>query len=231
MYRHETEPITSIVNLFTRLDSFRTELSSHPLLAAARTQQLTRPILEDFAFHQYSDSILWIPMLAQMKSKAVRSRRLQRAIEDNIAHEAGLGGTSHVELAKQMMRSLGLRRLDAFPVETFAHSASLWLSDPFADMSEPETAGWLLVAETLVPLMFAAITPCFAALGCETTYFTEHVHVDDAEHAAWMAESVADVVAIYGETSIPAIVAGMTDAWEETREVPDTLWRKQCASR
>ena len=31
-------------------------------------------------------------MLAQMKSKATRSRRLRTAIEDNIAHEAGLGG-------------------------------------------------------------------------------------------------------------------------------------------
>jgi pyrroloquinoline quinone (PQQ) biosynthesis protein C len=226
MYRQETEPI------FTLLDSYRTELSIHPLLVAARDRRITRPILEEFAFHQYSDSILWIPMLAQMKSKAIRSRRLRQAIEDNIAHEAGLGTTSHVELAKLMMRSLGLRRLDGCPVEVFADSASLWLSDAFAEFAEPEVAGFLLVAETLVPLMFAEVRPCYAELPAETAYFDEHVRVDADEHAAWMAHAVDDVVTLYDrDEAIAGITRGMADAWQETREVPDALWRKLCASR
>jgi Iron-containing redox enzyme len=220
-----TEPI------FTTLDRYRTELLAHPLLEAARHGQIERPILLQFAFCQYSDSITWIPMLAQMKSKAARSRRLRRAIEDNIAHEAGLGGTSHVTLAAQLMRSLGIRTLDAFPTATFGATASLWLSDAFVDMTEPGLAGWLLTAETLVPEMFAVMQPCFEASGADTTYFTQHVAVDTDEHAAWMAEAVEEVVEIYGHDCVPGVLAGMADAWEETLEDPDTLWRLRCASR
>ena len=70
----------------------------------------------------------------------------------------------------------------------------------------------------------------FVALGADTRYFGEHVEVDTDEHAAWMAESVEDVLDIYGPAASEAITAGMIDAWQETREVPDALWRKQCAS-
>jgi hypothetical protein len=52
-----TEPI------FARLDQYRAELSHHPLLVAARAGTLPAPILIQFAWHQYSDSITWIPML------------------------------------------------------------------------------------------------------------------------------------------------------------------------
>lgn len=219
-----TEPI------FAELAGYRAQLVGHPLLTAARAGELSTRTLHEFAFHQYSDSILWIPMLAQMKATAHRSRRLRDAIEANIGHEAGLGGTSHIELAVSFMRSLGIRELTAFPTKTFTHSATLWLSDEFCAMSEPEVAGWLLVAETLVPLMFAAIEPSFAALGADTRYLREHVGVDTDEHSRWMAESVDEIVDLYGPDACPAIVAGMADAWQETREVPDALWRSQCAS-
>ncbi|MEO8551299.1 MAG: iron-containing redox enzyme family protein, partial [Kofleriaceae bacterium] len=161
-----TEPI------FTNLATQRALLANHPFLAAP---ELPTTILHEFAFHQYSDSILWIPMLAQMKAKATRSARLRRAIEDNIAHEAGLGGVSHVTRAVELMRSLGIRTLEPFPTHTFARSATLWLSDEFVGEAEPATAGWLLVAETLVPDMFAAVEPAFARLGADTRYFREHI--------------------------------------------------------
>ncbi|HEY0255317.1 MAG TPA: iron-containing redox enzyme family protein, partial [Kofleriaceae bacterium] len=194
-----TEPI------FHSLAAKHVTLAEHPLLVAARTGGLTKSLLHEFAFHQYSDSILWIPMLAQMKAKATRSARLRRAIEDNIAHEAGIGGISHVTLAVELMRSLGIRTLEPFPVHTFARSATLWLSDEFVDESEAMTAGWLLVAETLVPDMFAVMEPCFAALGANTRYFREHVAVDSDEHAQWMAEAVEDVLEIYGPDAAGAI--------------------------
>jgi hypothetical protein len=219
-----TEPI------FDQLAGYRAQLVDHPLMIAARAGKLSTTTLHEFAFHQYSDSILWIPMLAQMKAMARRSARLRKAIEDNIAHEAGLGTTSHVQLAVALMRSLGISALDAFPTATFARSAELWLSDAFAEQTEPEVAGWLLTAETLVPLMFAALRPSFVGLGCDTRYFDEHVEVDTDEHAAWMAESVDDVIELYGPTCASEISAGMADAWQETHEVPDVLWRKQCAS-
>jgi hypothetical protein len=220
-----TEPI------FGQLAEYRAQLVDHPLLTAARGGKLSRETLHDFAFYQYSDSILWIPMLAQMKAMARKSARLRKAIEDNIAHEAGLGCTSHVQLAVALMRSLGITSLDPFATHTFARSATLWLSDEFVDQSEPEVAGWLLVAESLVPLMFAALRPSFVGLGCDTRYFDEHVEVDTDEHAQWMAESVEDVLDLYGGAASEQITAGMVDAWQETREVPDALWSKQCASR
>ncbi|MDB4952993.1 MAG: hypothetical protein JWO36_562 [Myxococcales bacterium] len=219
-----TEPI------FSRLAEYRSQLVKHPLLTAAQEGELSTTILHEFAFFQYSDSILWIPMLAQMKSKTERSRRLRKAIEDNIAHEAGIGSVSHVTLAIALMRSLGITALTPFATETFRTSATLWLSDEFDNQTEPEIAGWLLTAETLVPLMFAAVEPSFARLGADTLYFREHVSIDSDEHASWMSEAVEDVVEIYGPDCVSQITAGMADAWQETLEVPDALWRRQCAS-
>jgi hypothetical protein len=231
MHKQFTEPI------FAQLASYRALLMQHPLLTLARRGELSVPTLHELAFHQYSDSILWIPMLAQMKSRALRSRRLRRAIEENIAHEAGLHGEaaperpSHVALAVEMMRSLGLRGVDDFPREVIDRSLTHWLSDEFASFGEPEVAGWLLTAETLVPLLFAAIAPRFDALGGDTRYFHEHIHVDADEHATWMAEAVADVVELYGPACVPDVTAGMREAWHDTLEVPDELWRRSRASR
>lgn len=219
-FKNETEPI------FTTLDRYRAELLEHPLLVAARTGKIERPTLLRFAYYQYADSITWIPMLAQMKGKALKSRRLRQAIEDNIAHEAGIGGISHVTLAAQLMRSLGVRSLAGFPTEALGKTASLWLSDEFAAMSEPALAGWLLTAETLVPEMFAIMKPQFEELA-DTDYFTQHIAVDSDEHAAWMAESVTEVVAIYGPDCVPLVLEGMADAWAETLEDPDELWGAQ----
>ncbi len=216
-----TEPIHAC------LADYRTRLIEHPFLTA---RELPTPLLHEFAFHQYADSILWIPMLAQMKGKAARSQRLRDAIADNIAHEAGLHATSHVALAVALIRSLDIRHLDELPTGVLAESAQLWLSDEFAAFGEPEIAGFLLVAETLVPVMFAALAPSFQRLGADTTYFDEHVHVDTDEHATWMAEAVEDVLAIYGPSAAAAIDRGMADAWDETIAIPEQLWRSRCAS-
>lgn len=213
-----TEPI------FERLAAYRTTLLEHPLLAAARSGELPDPILHEFAFYQLSDSILWIPMLAHMHDK-VTSPRLRRAIADNIAHEAGLGATSHVTLALAMARSLGITRLDAFPRDVFARTVEPWLLD---DFEEPAIAGWLLVAEALVPVLFEAVLPSFTQLGADTRYFAEHVVIDADEHAHWMAEAALEIAATSGAAPI---LDGMAEAWQDTCEVPDRLWRARCASR
>src|SRR5262249_4955033 len=137
------------------------------------------------------------------------SRRLQAAIEDNIAHEAGIGSVSHTLLAARLMRSLGIRQLAFMPpsvLDGLANTAGLWLSDAFATMPEPALAGWLLTAESLVPEMFAVMAPSFEAIGADCTYFTQHVAVDTDEHARWMAESVDDVIAIYGTDCVPVVL-------------------------
>lgn len=220
-FQNETEPIFS--DLRGRCDVF----ARHPLFTAAAEGAVPIEILHEFAFHQYSDSILWVPMLSLMKAKAVRSTRLARAIGDNIACETGLSGPSHVGLAEQMLRSLGHRDLDRFPTETFAAAASYWVSEEFARYREPEVAGWLLAAETLVPVMFAKMHPSFARLeGCDTLYFTQHIAVDDDEHAVWMSEAVAEVVSLYGPRAIEGIMHGMREAHDEALEVPDALFAR-----
>ena len=50
-----TEPI------FSELATQRSTLAAHPFLVAAN--ELSTPTLHEFAFHQYSDSILWIERL------------------------------------------------------------------------------------------------------------------------------------------------------------------------
>ncbi|HTR53107.1 MAG TPA: hypothetical protein VMJ10_20570 [Kofleriaceae bacterium] len=62
--------------------------------------------------------------------------------------------------------------------------------------SEPDTAGWLLVAETLVPVTFGAL-------------------------AAATARSVEDMLAIFGPYAAPVVEAGMIEAWLEMRELLD----------
>jgi hypothetical protein len=225
-FNDHTEPISAL------LDEYCASFSDHPLFLAAGESRIPPAILREFAFYQYADSILWIPMLALMKSKATRSQRLRRAIEENIACEAGLGNTSHVHLAANLMRSLSIFGVESFPVETFERSASLWLSRDFAEFSEPEIAGWLLVAETLVPIMFARMKDAFARLeGCDTTYFSEHVSVDSDEHSTWMREAVDDVIELYGSDGAARAMTGMKDAWLESLEVPDRLQEKLCVSR
>ncbi|MBV8758892.1 MAG: iron-containing redox enzyme family protein [Deltaproteobacteria bacterium] len=220
-----TEPIVAA------LAGYRGQLEEHPFLVAGRAGELSGDELREFAFHQYTDSILWIPMLAQMRSKAQRSRRLRKAIGDNIGHEAGLVGESHVTLAVALMRSLGVHELAALPVHVLAQSAELWLGDEFAAMSEAAVAGFLLGAETLVPVMFASVLPSYAKAGADTRYFVEHVGIDTDEHSAWMEESVADVLRTYGPDAAAEIRAGLDDAWSETIDVPETMWRARCASR
>jgi hypothetical protein len=212
-----TEPI------FDRLADYRERLIAHPFLVEARTGQLPTPFLHEFAFHQLSDSILWIPMLAQMHDKA-RSPRLRRAIADNISHEAGLHATSHVTLALAMARSLGISRLDAFPTDVITQTIELYLSE---ELDEPAIAGWLLVAESLVPILFDAVIPAFARAGADTTYLSAHVAIDADEHAAWMTEAVEELA----PGGCESIAIGMAEAWDETIRVPDRLWRARCASR
>jgi hypothetical protein len=230
-HKQFTEPI------FARLTDYKVLLEAHPLLEAGRNGELDRSTLEEFAFHQFSDSILWIPMLAQMKRETrLRSGRLKKAIAENIGHEAGLvgpdhQGESHVALAVAMMRSLGIYSVDRFPEgafeKTLGQSLNSWLSNEIADYDEPEMVGWLLASEALVPVLFESLVPSFDALpNCDTRYFHEHIAVDADEHARWMAESVDDILGIYGPDCVAAIFVGMHDGFTETRAVPDDLWRR-----
>ena len=218
-----TDSRDCIAPIDARLCSYVARLDAHPFFAAVAQHAVPRDLLCEFASHQYADSILWIPMLALMRAKASTSPRLQRAIEDNIRHEAGLGGTSHVTLANRMLRSLGVASLQASPTALLATGANEWLTPHWADFTEPEVAGFLLAAETLVPRMFARMQAAFEELHCDTEYFRVHVAVDGDEHSAWMREAVQEVLTLHGPGSAALVLRGMAEAWDETREIPDEL--------
>ena len=226
MHKQFTEPI------FETLAQYRATLQEHPLLRAAQNGEVERPLLLEFALLQYFDSIIWIPMLAQMGARATRSSRLRRAINDNIGCEAGFESTSHVTLAVDLVRSLGVTDLDeetrrVLVAREAKETAGFWLSDSFATFGEPEIAGYLLTAETLVPILFAAFLPSFEALGGDVRYLVEHVDVDAADHSPWMREAVLEVATLYGPSSLARIRSGMREAWCDTIEVPDDLWKRR----
>lgn len=100
------------------------------------------------------------------------------------------------------------------------------MSEEFESFGEPEVAGWLLGAESLVPILFAQMVPSFDALGFDTRYFHEDIDVDSDEHATWMAESVEEVVDLYGPVALVRVAIGLNEAWAETRAIPDLLWAR-----
>ena len=210
--------IESMVKIETRLEYYTTLLAAHPLLEMAATGRLARPVADEFAYLQYVDSILWVPMLALMKERVSRPRLL-RAIAENLACEAGYRGTSHVELARQFVESLGLfAPPPGCPVPDVVDTVTHWTRFP-----EPQIAGWLLAAETLVPLLFTRMRPSFASLpGADLRYLDEHVHVDSDDHAVWMKEAVAEILC--SPSSLPAVLVGVDFGAREVFDVPDVLY-------
>ena len=113
-----------------------------------------------------------------------------------------------------MARSLGISRLDAFPTDVITQTIELYLSE---DLDEPAIAGWLLVAESLVPILFDAVIPAFARAGADTTYLSARrdrrrraCHLDDyARRSRRLAPDGSESIAV-----------GMAEAWDETIRVP-----------
>ena len=166
------------------------------------------------------DSILWVPMLALMKERAT-SPLLRSAIRDNLACEAGIEGISHVELARQFVRSLGISSAPAEgaasnPIEAVSH---------WTRFSEPRIGGWLLVVETLVPVLFRAVRGCFASLpGADLRYLDEHVDIDANVHAQRLEEALAQVVE--DPAAFPEAVQGVDFGAREVFCAPDALYTK-----
>src|SRR5205085_7119731 len=176
----------SMARIEARLALYACQLETHPFLELAHVKVLLRPVLDEFAYLQYVDSILWVPMLALMKER-VRAPRLARAVRDNLACEAGYRGTSHVELALRFVRSLGI---SSPPVGCEQHDIVQVVSQ-WTRFCEPQIAGWLFAAETLVPLLFRLVRPSYQDIpGVDLRYLDEHVHVDADDHSGWMKEAI-----------------------------------------
>lgn len=202
-----------------RLALHEAMLRAHPFLELARNAMLPREILEEFAYLQYVDSILWVPMLSLMKERA-RSERLTRAIRDNIACETGMSGTSHIEMARMFIRSLGLDVVGAGQNPDVVATVSQWTT-----FGEAVVAGWLYAAEHLVPLLFGAMRPGFAAIpGADLRYLDEHIAVDSDDHSRWMREAIAEI--IQDDPTHPDVLLGIDLGSREVLDVPDVLYSK-----
>ncbi len=208
-----------------RLEIHADRMRRHPIGQLIREQRLPASVTREFAAIQYIDSVLWVPMLALMKDRAT-SPRLRRALTDNLLCEAGANHTSHITLCRQFVESLGIMpsfgnyndhsRLATHPVE---------IMNSVTGLSEEEIAGWILAAESLVPVMFALFLPEFEKIsGADLTYLREHINIDSDEHSQWMQEAVNELLSRAGADQ--GIVSGLEIGARVALSIPDALYAK-----
>lgn len=212
------------------VDHYRQALLSHPIRALARSGELSRALTLEFAALQYVDSVLWVPMLALMKDR-VRSPMLRQALRDNLLCEAGANDTSHITLCRQFIESIGVAPFYGdFHRQSELASHPVVIMNAAAGLSEGEIAGWILVAEALVPTLFESFRPALARIpGADLRYIDEHITVDAEEHSRWMKEGVAR---LSDEGADPdRILYGIHLGGRTALSVPDTLYAKHVRTR
>ena len=96
--------------------------------------------------------------------------------------------------------------------------------------SEEQIAGWLMAAETLVPVFFALFRPAFVRFpNVDMRYLDEHITVDADEHAQWMNEAV--LALLRDESSYEQILAGIDIGGRVTLSIPDLIYAKAVRER
>ncbi len=202
------------------LSTFQRRIRTHELFERGRAGLLNPETVTELAYAQWLDSNMWVPMLALMKDQ-VKNPRLKRAIIENIQCEAGVFGTSHVELARRFAESVGAASAQpGFERPDIAETARQVTS-----FTEAEIAGWLYAAEMLVPDLFKNMRPLYEGRkGARLAYLDEHIKVDADEHAKWMREAIAEIATTpekYAE-----VIAGIHWGGREALLVPDLLSAK-----
>jgi hypothetical protein len=92
-------------------------------------------------------------------------------------------------------------------------------------LSEEEIAGWLMAAETLVPVFFQIFRPAFARFpGADLRYLDVHIEVDSSEHSQWMNEAVQEL--LKDEISFNRILAGIDIGGRLLLSIPDLLYTR-----
>jgi pyrroloquinoline quinone (PQQ) biosynthesis protein C len=204
---------------------FKEELESHPIAKMAQEGTIPESILREYARIQYVDSVLWIPMLALIKGKTT-SPRLMKAVRANILCEAGYDGKPHVTMAKEFVESIGEPTFYGDYSDYAPRSAhAVEVMNGIAGMNEAELSGWLLAAETLVPIFFSIFRPAFARLpGVDLRYLDEHISVDADEHSQWMNEAVREI--LKDEATFEHILNGIRIGGRLTLSIPDVLYSR-----
>lgn len=215
--------------LFETVQFYRLKLEQHPISDLIRAGNLPENILREFSRIQYVDSILWVPMLSLIKGK-IKSPRLTRAVRENIICETGINGTPHTTLCKDFVESLGEPTFYG-DTATYAPGSSfpVEVMNGMVAFSEAQIAGWLMAAETLVPIFFALFRPAFAQIkNVDMRYLDEHIAVDADEHAQWMNEAVIEL--LQDEECYRSILSGIDIGGRVTLSIPDLLYSKAMRS-
>lgn len=215
-----------LLDIDAEVQRYHAELRGHPLRRVfAEEEGAPSALLREFAALQYIDSVLWVPMLALMKDR-VRNPRLKRALTENLLCEAGARHTSHITLCRDFIASVGVAPyFGDFREYSALATQPVELMNSVSGLSEAEIAGWILVAEAVVPSLFALALPGFAKVeGADLRYLREHIVVDADEHSSWMRESVEELL----KEGVPAadILNGVRLGGRTALNVPDALYAK-----
>ncbi|MDO8521385.1 MAG: iron-containing redox enzyme family protein [bacterium] len=207
------------------VEEYRGKLTCHPINDLIARRVLPLEVIRECAAIQYVDSMLWVPMLALMKDR-VESPRLQEALRANIRCETGDAGISHLTLAQSFIRSLGIPPyFGDYGVQSKLASHPVEIMNAATGLNEAQIAGWLLVAETLVPHLFALLRPAFEGFPeVDLRYLDEHIAVDADEHAQWMDAAVKEILALGGRAE--EVITGVDLGGRVTLSVPDALYAK-----
>lgn len=211
--------------------SYAERLKNHPIKSLLVEGSVPRNVLQEFAATQYRECLLWVPMLALMKDHA-QHKRLRRALRANMLCEAGASATSHVELCRRFVESMGIKTNSK---EFYGLGANLAITfEEFGyitTIGEAETAGWILVAEELTAVSFALFLNGFQQIpGVDLQYLTEHVTVDCDEHAKWMREGVEEILS-HNPADFDEIMTGIHAGAHAVLRIPDVLYAKALTQR
>jgi pyrroloquinoline quinone (PQQ) biosynthesis protein C len=220
---HQVSPTGDLEKIQIEVARYNLQLLTHPLAEVLKNPPLD--LLKEYASIQYVDSVLWVPMLALMKDR-VKNPRLKKALTDNLLCEAGANHTSHITLCKNFIESLGISpQFGDFRRYSEIASHPIEIMNSVSGLSEAEIAGWILVSEAVVPSLFSIALSGFEQyIGVDTTYLTEHIHIDADEHAQWMLDSVGEL--LDEGVSVKNILHGVHIGGRTALSVPDALYAK-----
>lgn len=130
-------------------------------------------------------------------------------------------------MCKEFVESLGEPTFYGDYIEYAPRSAhAVEVMNGLTGMTEAEMSGWLLAAETLVPVFFGIFRPAFAQIhGVDLRYLDEHISVDADEHSQWMNEAVQELL-VKDKSSFEQILNGIRIGGRLTVSIPDVLYAR-----
>ncbi len=192
--RVEVETESKMKNVEEALGHYQMQMRNHPFRTLIAQGLVSEEIGKEFMKLQYIDSTLWVPMLAIMKDR-VRNPVLKKALTDNLLCEAGARHTSHVTHCAEFLMSKGI---DPYFGDLYHYSPlakhPTEIMNSVIRMNEAQIAGWIMIAEMIVPDLFLLMRPMLFEMKADLFYIDEHISVDSDEHGEWMMKGIRDLL-------------------------------------